>query len=75
MEQLIEAMIERLVRKEMELTSIPAFIRDLANSIVANPSIHYLLLAFFKSRSLYSGLYHVGVCRFFMSCEKWRFLT
>jgi len=39
MEQLIEAMIGRLVRKGVETTSIPAFIRDLANSIMANPSM------------------------------------
>ena len=39
MKQLIEAMIERLVEKETELTSIPAFIRDLATSIAANPSM------------------------------------
>jgi len=39
MEQLIEAMIGRLVRKGVETTSIPAFIRDLGNSITANPSM------------------------------------
>ena len=39
MGQLIEAMIGRLVRMGMENTSISAFIRDLANSIAANPSM------------------------------------
>jgi len=39
MEQLIETMTERLVTKGMETTSIPAFIRNLANSIADNPSM------------------------------------
>jgi len=37
MKQLIEAMTERLTTKGMETTSIPAFVRNLANSIAANP--------------------------------------
>jgi len=39
MEHLIEAIIGRFVRKEVERASIPAFIRDLANSIADNPSM------------------------------------
>lgn len=37
MEQLVRVLTERLVNKGMETTSIPAFIRNLANSIAANP--------------------------------------
>ena len=37
MERLIKIFIERLARKGMELACIPAFIRNLANSIAENP--------------------------------------
>jgi len=37
MERLIRVLTERLVTKGMETTSIPAFIRNLANSIAVNP--------------------------------------
>jgi len=36
MEELIGILTERLVGKGMEITTIPAFIRDLANTMVAN---------------------------------------
>jgi len=36
MEQLIIVLIERLVWKGMEVTSIPAYTRDLANTIAVN---------------------------------------
>jgi len=36
MEELIRILIERLVGKGMEISTIPAYIRDLANSIAAN---------------------------------------
>ena len=39
MEQLINILIERLARNGMELAYIPAFIRNLANSIAENPYI------------------------------------
>ena len=35
----IKILIERLVQKGMEITNIPAFIRNLVNYIVSNPSI------------------------------------
>ena len=37
MERLIKAVIERLAGKGMELAYIPAFIRNLVNSIAENP--------------------------------------
>lgn len=37
MERLIKVLIELLVSKGMELTSIPAFIRNLANALAADP--------------------------------------
>ena len=39
MEQFIRMLMVRLVSKGMEVTSIPAFIRNVANTIVANPSM------------------------------------
>ena len=36
MEELIRILMERLKGKGMEITTIPAFIRDLANTMVAN---------------------------------------
>jgi len=36
MEQLIRILIRRLVGKGMEISTIPAYIRDLANTMVAN---------------------------------------
>lgn len=39
MERLIKTLIELLVSKGMELTSIPAFIRNLANALASNPSL------------------------------------
>jgi len=36
MEELIGILTERLVGKGMEISTIPAFIRDLANTMVAN---------------------------------------
>jgi len=36
MEKLIKILIERLAKKGMEINTIPAFIRDLANAMVAN---------------------------------------
>ena len=36
MEQLIRILIRRLVGKGMEISTIPAFTRDLANTMVAN---------------------------------------
>ncbi|UCG66381.1 MAG: hypothetical protein JSW12_04970 [Deltaproteobacteria bacterium] len=39
MEQLIRILIERLTRKGIEVTSIPAYIRNFANTIVTHPSI------------------------------------
>ena len=39
MEWLTKILTERLATKGMETTSIPAFVRNLANSIVANPSM------------------------------------
>ena len=38
MEPLVEIVAERLVEKGMEVTSIPAFIRNVANIMVAHPS-------------------------------------
>jgi len=40
MEQFIRILIARLVGRGMEITSIPAFIRNVASSITANPSIN-----------------------------------
>jgi len=37
MEPLVRIMIERLVEKGIEVTSIPAFIRNVANIMVAHP--------------------------------------
>ena len=39
MEHLIRILITRLINNGMEITLIPAFIRNVANSIVANPSL------------------------------------
>jgi len=39
MDRFIKILIERLVQKGMEITNIPAYIRNLANYIVVNPSI------------------------------------
>jgi hypothetical protein len=39
MERLIRILIARLVSKGMELTCIPAFIRNLANILAANPTM------------------------------------
>jgi len=39
MERLIKTLIELLVSKGMELTSIPAFIRNLANTLASDPSL------------------------------------
>ncbi|MBW1716316.1 MAG: hypothetical protein JRJ77_10940 [Deltaproteobacteria bacterium] len=39
MEQLTRTLVHRLVSKGMEVTSIPAFMRNLANTIAANPSL------------------------------------
>ncbi len=39
MKRLIKALIELLVSKGMELTSIPAFIRNLANTLAADPHL------------------------------------
>ena len=39
MEQLIKTLIELLVSKGVELTSIPAFIRNLANTLVSDPAL------------------------------------
>jgi hypothetical protein len=36
MDQIIRVLIERLVGKGMEISNIPAYIRDLANSVSAN---------------------------------------
>ncbi len=36
MEDLIRVLINRLVTKGMEITTIPAYVRDLANTIAAN---------------------------------------
>ncbi len=36
MEQLITILMQRMARKGMEITAIPAYIRDLANTIVAH---------------------------------------
>jgi len=38
MEPLVGILTERLVEKGMEVTSIPAFIRNVANIMVAHPS-------------------------------------
>lgn len=39
MERLIRTLIELLVEKGMELTSIPAFIRNLAHTLAADPDL------------------------------------
>ncbi len=39
MERLIKALIKLLVSKGMELTSIPDFIRNLANTLAADPHL------------------------------------
>jgi len=39
MDRFIRVLIERLVQKGMEITNIPAYIRNLVNYIVVNPSI------------------------------------
>ena len=44
MEKLIRILIEILVSKGMEITTIPAFIRDVATSIATNPTISLLEL-------------------------------
>jgi hypothetical protein len=36
MEQLIGVLIQRMVRKGMEITTIPAYIRDLTNTLAVN---------------------------------------
>jgi hypothetical protein len=36
MDELIRALITRLVNKGMEITSIPAYVRDIANTIAVN---------------------------------------
>jgi len=36
MEQLIRILIQRMARKGMEITAIPAYIRDLANTLAVN---------------------------------------
>ena len=36
MDELVRVLINRLVSKGMEITSIPAYVRDLANTISAN---------------------------------------
>ncbi|MBN2125955.1 MAG: hypothetical protein JW821_16780 [Deltaproteobacteria bacterium] len=41
MEDLIKILIKRLVSKGMELTCIPSFIRNLANTIAANPNMTF----------------------------------
>jgi len=41
MEQFIRILIELLVSKGMEITAIPAFIRNVANGIAANPSLSF----------------------------------
>jgi hypothetical protein len=38
-EQLIRAVVERLARRGMEVTSIPAFIRNVGNTVSAFPSM------------------------------------
>jgi hypothetical protein len=47
MEKLIRILIERLAGKGMEISTIPTFIRDLANTMVANS---YLSLQELKRR-------------------------
>jgi len=44
MEQLIRILIELLASKGMEITAIPAFIRDVGTSIATNPTISLLEL-------------------------------
>jgi hypothetical protein len=44
MEQFIRILIELLVSKGMEITAIPAFIRDVGTSIATNPAISLLEL-------------------------------
>jgi len=44
MEQLIRILIEVLVSKGIEITAIPAFIRDVGTSIATNPAISLLEL-------------------------------
>ena len=39
MEQLIKLLIDRLVSKGMEVTSIPAYIRNFAHTLMAHPSM------------------------------------
>lgn len=39
MQQLIKLLIDRLSRKGMEVTSIPAYIRNFAHTIMAHPSM------------------------------------
>jgi hypothetical protein len=39
MDLIIRALIERLAAKGMELSSIPAFIRNLANALAAHPQM------------------------------------
>jgi len=39
MEQLIRAVVERLARRGMEVASIPAFIRNVGNTVSAFPSM------------------------------------
>jgi hypothetical protein len=39
MEQLIKLLIDRLVGKGMEVTSIPAYIRNFAHTLMAHPSL------------------------------------
>ena len=36
MDELIHILIERLLNKGLEITSIPAYVRDLANTIAVN---------------------------------------
>jgi len=76
MEQLIRILIEVLVRKGMEITSIPAFIKNVANSIAANPSLSFedlndqfalVGVRQFRSKYLYFlpyyGDFQIGFCR------------
>lgn len=39
MDELIRVLIDRLVNKGMEITSIPAYVRDIANTIAATGNI------------------------------------
>jgi hypothetical protein len=39
MEQLLKTLIRHLVDKGLEITSVPGFIKDVGNSIVANPAM------------------------------------